>query len=201
VRPGAQVVLDAAQVQAIAAANGLAWPNPQGLRVVILVGDASPRAVAVAAAPQARREAGALTWARTLQPGEVVQPDDLVWSSNASAAPLDAPREPRAVVGQAARRQLRAGEAVTLSDIVPAQVIRKDDVVQVVFQAEGMKLTLEGRAVTGAALGQSVSVLNPASKKVIEAVASGPGQALVGPEADQLRAAARANPALYASLR
>jgi flagella basal body P-ring formation protein FlgA len=201
VQPGGQVVLGAGRVQAAAAAHGLDWANPQGLKVVILMADVRPASL-LAEAPAgaaAAREAGALTWARTLQAGEVVQPDDLVWAR--AVAPPGAPREPRVLLGQAARRQLRAGDAASFSDVTAPQVIRKDDVVQVTYEAEGMKLTLEGRAVTGAALGQNVSVLNPASKKTIEAVASGPGQALVGPEADRLKAAARANPALYASLR
>ena len=200
VQPGGQVVLDAGRVQAVAAAHGLAWSNPQGLRVVILMAGALD-APAPSAGAAAGRAAGALTWTRTLQAGEIVQPDDLAWSTSPASAPLDAPREARAVIGQAARRQLRAGEAVSLTDVVAAQVIKKDDVVQVVFETDSLKLTLEGKAVTGAALGQSVSILNPGSKKVIEAVASGPGQALVGPAADRLKAAARANPALYASLR
>jgi hypothetical protein len=39
-----------------------------------------------------------------------------------------------------------------------------------------------------------VSVINPSSKKIIQAVASAPGQAVVGPEAEQIRAAARQSP-------
>jgi flagella basal body P-ring formation protein FlgA len=201
VSPGRQTVLDAGRVQAIAAAHGLDWTNPQGLKVIIVTAgsEASARRAPAAAAP-ARRDA-VLTWARDLQPGEVVQGEDLAWSRSAATIPVTAPREPREVVGQAVRRPLHAGDAVSRTDVAPAQVIRKDDEVQVVYQADGMKLALQGKALGAAAIGQSVGVLNPASKKVIEAVASGPGQALVGPEADRLKAEARADPSLYASLR
>ena len=40
--------------------------------------------------------------------------------------------------------------------------------------------------------------MNPASRKIIQAVATAPGQAVVGPEADQLKAAARLSPSRLA---
>jgi flagella basal body P-ring formation protein FlgA len=200
VQPGGQVVLDAPRVQAIAAAHGLSWANPEGLKLIIARADAADApATAVAGRP---RQASVLAYARDLRAGEVVQPDDLVWSKDAAyGAPLDAPHDAREVIGQAARRALRAGAPVSQSDVSAPQVIRKDDVVQVIYEAGGVKLVLQGVAMGAAAVGQPVSVLNPSSKKVIEAVASGPGQALVGPGADELKAAARANPNLLASLR
>ena len=41
---------------------------------------------------------------------------------------------------------------------------------------------------TGAAAGDSLNIQNTASKKLIEAVATGVGQAVVGPEAARLKA-------------
>lgn len=196
--PGGQVVLDAGRVRAIAAAHGLSWPNAEGLRVIIARTDAP----GMPPPADRSRQDSVLAYARDLRAGEVVQPEDLVWSKSAAyGAPLDAPRDARAVIGQAVRRPLRAGAPVSQADVAAAQVIRKDDVVQVVYEAGGIKLVLQATAVGSAAVGQSVSVVNPGSKKIIEAVASGPGQALVGPQADALKAAARANPGLYASLR
>ena len=208
--PGSQVVLDAGRVQAIAAAHGLSWSNPQRLSRVIAqstvsladasLADAAPP-VPASVGTQPRRTA-ALTYVHNLNAGEVIQPEDLAWSkSPAYGIPADAPRDSSEVIGQAAKRALRAGAAVSQADVAAAQVIKKDDAVQVAYEADGVKLVLQAKAVTGAAMGQSVSVLNLSSKKVIEAVASGPGQALVGPEADRLKAAVRANPKLFASLR
>jgi flagella basal body P-ring formation protein FlgA len=200
VSPGRQTVLEARRVQAIAAAHGLDWSNSEGLKVIIVTATAaSPGRVLPEAQAQPRQEV--LTWVRSLQPGEVVQAEDLVWSKGAATVPIEAPRAPAAIIGQAVRRPLHAGDAVSQTDVAPALVIRKDDVIQVVYQVDGMKLTLQGKAQSGAAIGQSVSVINPVSKKVIEAVASGPGQALIGPEADRLKAEARTDPGLYASLR
>jgi flagella basal body P-ring formation protein FlgA len=70
-------------------------------------------------------------------------------------------------------------------------VIRKDDIIAVTFNSEGLSLTLQAKALENAAAGQTVSVINPTSKKIIQAVAVGPGQAVVGPAAEQIKAVAR----------
>ncbi len=205
--PGRQISLDAGRVQQIAAAHGLSWANSQHLARIIAGAPASSEApafaapAAIAQAPAARA-ASVLTWARDLNPGEVVQPEDLVWSKTpAYGVPADAARDAEAVIGQAARRPLRAGTTAALHDVSAPQVIRKDDIIQVAWQADGIRLVLKAKALTGAAIGESVNVQNIASKTVIEAVAAGPGQAVVGPEAERLKALVRANPRLVASIR
>ena len=96
---------------------------------------------------------------------------------------------PPTIIGKAARRPLRSGTAVASLDVTAAQVIRRDDMIAVAFHAEGMTLTLQGKALGGAAMGETLNVMNPTSKKVIQAVAVGPDQAIVGPEAEQIKAA------------
>ncbi len=149
--------------------------------------------------PKAARAAQApvLTYVHSLNAGDIVQAQDLSWSRDAVAG-ADAPRDPDAVIGMAARRPVREGDAVSLRDISAPTVIRKDDVIAVTFAMNGMSLTLQAKALTDAATGQSVSVMNPASRKIIQAVATAPGQAVVGPEAEQLKAAARLSPSRLA---
>ncbi len=115
--------------------------------------------------------------------------------------PLDAPHDADEVIGMAARRPLREGAAASLHDVSAPVVIKRGDVVQVSYEADGIKLVLQAQAMSDATIGQAVNVVNPASKKTIQAVAAGPGAAVVGPEAERLRAAADANPQLIASIR
>jgi flagella basal body P-ring formation protein FlgA len=180
-RTGPSVVLDAAAVGAIARRYGLDWANPQGLRRIIV--RAAPGGLALAGA---RRNLEVLTYARDLATGEVVQPQDLIWAK-AAAAPFDAPRDVDAVVGLAARRPLREGDAVNAHDVTAPIVIRAGDAVVVTWSDGGITLTLQGKAIGNAAVGETVVVLNTVSKKSIEAVASGPDEALVGPGAAQLK--------------
>ena len=194
---GPTLVLDVGRVQAIAAAHGLEWLNPNGYRELVVTTTASaPAAVASAApaapmpaaetlrtpAPTAERMVDALTWAHDMFAGDLVRPDDVVWAKvSARLVPHDAERDPDAVVGQAARRALREGAPAAVHDLAPPRVIRRDQDVEVVFLQDGVRLVLTGRALADAALGDSVPVLNIQSKKTIDAVASGPGQAVIGP--------------------
>lgn len=184
-RAGPSVVLDAAAVQNLARRSGLDWGNPQGLRRIVVRGGASD-------APSATAQRGnveVLTWARSLNAGEIVQPEDMTWAKVAGA-PVDAPRDADAVIGMAAKRPLREGATVGLRDVVAQQVIKAGDTVQVTWSAGGISLSLQAKALGAAAVGQSFNVQNPASKKIIEAVATGPGQAVTGPDAQRLKAAA-----------
>lgn len=194
---GPVLILDAARVQAIAAAHGLEWGNPNGYRQLVVKTAASAPAPAAAApspmtaseavrtpAPPAERLVEALTWAHDLSAGDLVRPEDVVWAKvPARLVPHDAERDPDAVVGQAARRALREGAPAAVHDVAAPRVIRRDQDVEVVFLQDGIRLVLTGRALADAALGDPVPVLNIQSKKTIDAVASGPGQAVIGPAA------------------
>lgn len=195
-RPGAALVLDAGRLQALARANGLHWANETGLRRVVV--GAGPAAPSAAAGVQ-RGAAEVLTYTRNLTAGEIVQPEDLAWGKVVAAAP-DAASDPDAVIGKAAKRPLRAGAQAVMRDLAAPQVIRKDEMVQVVYAQGGVTLQLQAKALGGAAAGETFDAQNPASRKVIQAVAVGPGRAVVGPAADRLKAAS-VNPALMAALR
>jgi flagella basal body P-ring formation protein FlgA len=177
-RKGPSVVLDASAIQAFAHRYGLDWSNPEGLRRIIVRGDA------VGAASRGRE---VLTYAHNIAMGQVVEAGDLIWAK-VSGAPVDAPADVDAVAGLAARRPLREGDAVAARDLTAPTVIKAGETVMVTYSDDGVTLTLEAKALANAVAGDTVNVQNPASKKVIEAVASGPGQAVVGPEAMRLKA-------------
>jgi len=175
-RIGPSVVLDATAVQRIARQAGLDWANPTGLRRIIVRGEAAsgPRNVQV------------LSWAHSLAAGDVVQPGDLIWTK-AAGAPLDAPRDVDSVVGMAARRPLREGDSVAMRDVAAPQVIKAGDMVTVVYEDGDIRLTLQAKALANASAGDTLNVQNTASKKIIEAVATGADEAAVGPTAQRLK--------------
>jgi flagella basal body P-ring formation protein FlgA len=197
---GPTLILDAGRVQAIAAAHGLEWLNPNGFRELVVKTTASAQGPAAAPAPimaaaeavrapaVTERTVEALTRAHDLSAGDVLRPEDVVWAKvPARLVPRDAERDPDAVVGQAARRALREGAPAAVHDLAPPRVIRRDQDVEVAFVQDGIRLVLTGRALADAAVGDPVQVLNVQSKKTIDAVASGPGQAVIGPDAEAHR--------------
>jgi flagella basal body P-ring formation protein FlgA len=191
-RIGPSVVLDAGQVQMAARRAGLNWDNAQGLRRIIVRQGAS---AGLAGAP--RGNVDVLAYARSLNAGEIVQPQDLIWTKVA-AAPSDAASDPDALIGMTVKRPLRQGAAAVLRDVTAPLVIKAGDMVSVVYENDGVSLTLQGKAMAAAAAGDSFAVQNIASKKIIDAVATGPGAAAVGPEALRLKSA-RSNTLRYAA--
>lgn len=186
-RHGPTVVLDALQVQAFARRYGLDWDNPTGIHRIIVHGQSARDRVK----PQE-----ILTYAHSIAAGQIVQAADLIWAK-AATEPVDAPSSLDQVVGMAARRPLREGDAVESRDIAPPILVKAGDTVEITYADEGVTLTLQGKATSNAAAGDSFSVLNTASKKLIEAVAVGPDEGVVGPEA--LRIKADHNPSQLAS--
>jgi flagella basal body P-ring formation protein FlgA len=193
-RDGQTVVLDAGLVQRAALRAGLDWDNPQGLRkIVVHAGIGAPTGAtaggsSLPGAPAARGNIEVLTYTRSLNAGEIVQPTDLAWIKTA-AAPNDSPNDADMVIGQAAKRPLRAGAVVQSRDVGAAIIIKPGDVVIVTYAAEGISLTLEGKAMAAAGVGESLPVMNTNSKKIIQAMVTGPGAAVVGPAAQDIKSA------------
>lgn len=181
-RPGPSVVLDAAAVQSLAHRNGLDWGNPDRLRRIIV------RAGETASAPVAARRGDiqVLSYARSLAAGEEVRPEDLVWT-RAATAPADALRDPDAAIGMIARRPLREGAPVSARDVSAPQVIQAGDLVTVSYENGGVHLSLQVKALGAGAVGEVISLQNLSSRKTLQAIVTGPGQAATGPDALSLR--------------
>ncbi len=183
-RTGASVMLNARIVRAAAARGGLDWANAEGLQQIVVRGGTS--AATAGGAVAARGNVDVLTWTRSISAGEIIQPQDLIWGK-AAAAPIGSPNDPDALIGLAARRPLRAGATVGSNDVSAVQVVKANDLVTLLFENGGISLSLQAKALSAGALGETVSVLNVTSKKVVQAVVIGPGQAAVGPAAEQLK--------------
>lgn len=176
-RTGTNVVLDATAVQVLARRNGLDWGNPDGIRRIIVRPGAAQGAVAASG-----KTVQALAYARSLAAGEEIRAEDLVWTRTV-AAPADALRDADAAIGMVARRPLREGAMVSARDVSAPVVIQAGDLVTVTYQAGGVSLELQVKALAAGAVGQVIPLQNLTSKKTLQAVVTGPGQAATGPDA------------------
>lgn len=185
-RTAATVVLDAAQVQTIARRNGLEWANPTGIRRIIVRSGGSGGGAALTPASQVRGAATVevLAYARNIATGETIQPEDVIWTTvQAHQAGAGGPDDAEDVIGLSARRPLRSGAAVRTADLTRPQVIARGDMVDVTYDAGGITLTLRGRALEAATVGEPFRVQNIESGRTIEVVAVEAGRALAGPAA------------------
>ena len=192
-RAGPTVVLDAGMVQSRAHQAGLVRSTPRGLRrVVVRQGSAPSATSATPAAARPGETVEVLTWTRSLAAGDIIRPEDLAWTEvQAHRAPVGGPADAEEVIGLSARRALRSGTPVLGRDLAQPQVIARNDMVQVAYVDQGLTLTITGRATRDAAIGEPVPILNLQSGRTIEAIATAPGQAMVGPAARTFRAQSR----------
>lgn len=83
--------------------------------------------------------------------------------------------QPSQLVGMALTRQSREGMMLRPSDVTTPQLIAKNQLVTIYFRKGPMTLTVKGQAITSAATGGPVQVLNLISKRVIDATAISAG--------------------------
>ncbi len=65
--------------------------------------------------------------------------------------------------------------------------VKRSEMVAVTWTQNGLSLTLSGPAQKDGAVGDVIQIQNPSSKKMIDAVITGPGAAVAGPGAAQIR--------------
>lgn len=94
-------------------------------------------------------------------------------SADAGLVPAAAPVAPAAALARPAAASER--------------IISRNDIVEVAYEAGGVRLTITGRAEGNAAPGQRIAIRNLQSGRTIDAVATAPGQAVAGPAAQALR--------------
>ncbi len=84
-----------------------------------------------------------------------------------------------AVVGLAARHQLRPGQPLRDGDLMKPDIVQRSETVMIIYQAPGLTLTLRGQAQDAGALGDTIGVLNVESKRIVQGVISGSGRVTV----------------------
>jgi flagellar basal body P-ring formation protein FlgA len=124
-------------------------------------------------------EAAVLT--RPVSRGETVERSDLsIERKPREALPADVATDPASLAGQVARRALAAGQAIRAGDLDKPNLVARGETVTVVYEVPGMVLTLRARAGQGGGKGDLIAVVNPQSKKVLQAQVVAPGQVSVG---------------------
>jgi flagella basal body P-ring formation protein FlgA len=168
-RNGANAFLDAATVQSVVGANGGYWANPRGQRRIIVTAGNAATANAAPIATRVQR---------------VAQPAD-------PFASQPFPIAPAMTASGATGPNATATPAIAVAPAQPvhnAFIVHRSDVIDVTWSAGGLALTMSGIVQRDAAVGDTVAVQNPTSKKMIDALITGPGHAVAGPGADQYRA-------------
>ncbi|WP_222875244.1 flagellar basal body P-ring formation chaperone FlgA [Terrihabitans soli] len=124
--------------------------------------------------------AAMITAARALERGTVLTSNDLRIERKPKAAVRDGQiDDAMLVVGMEVRRALREGQAIRTGDLSEPVLVKSGATVSVVLKTGGLTLTAIGQAMSDGKNGAAIQVMNTQSKRVLQAVVTGPDQVLV----------------------
>lgn len=185
--PGQTLALDPNFVGNIARANGVYFPashtGPIRVSRTTATHHTTSTGQTARTVPQnaPRNDAQVLVLTRDVKRGDILSANDMEWID----APTNLrnlstfPRLKTEAIGKEVRRTLRAGREFRASDLATPALIAKGDPVTLIYASGGLTLTVSGRALTDAAANEPVRIMNNYSKRAIDAVATGAGEAHV----------------------
>lgn len=101
---------------------------------------------------------------RTLRPNTVIGPDDL---TTVDARLPGALTDPALALGLETRVAIYAGRPVLPADLGAPTLVQRNQVVSLIYQAGGLAILTEGRALARGSEGQTIRVINLASRTTV----------------------------------
>ncbi|KAF0230458.1 MAG: flagella basal body P-ring formation protein [Beijerinckiaceae bacterium] len=112
-----------------------------------------------------------------LERGDALQAKDLtIIKRPANTVGTDVVTAMNDLIGMIPRRVLKSGEPVRQTDIAKPILVEKNQLVSVVYASKGLSLTMRGRAQANGAMGETIRIQNPQSKRFVEGMVTGPAQ-------------------------
>jgi flagella basal body P-ring formation protein FlgA len=122
-----------------------------------------------------------VTLARSVARGDTIKQDDVVMTRRPQRrTPTDAITDSASVIGLAARRSLQPGQPLRNTDLMKPKLVHRREVVTLIYNVPGIRLTVRGRAAEDGARGDMIGVLNEQTKRVVHGVVVGPGRVMLG---------------------
>ncbi len=101
---------------------------------------------------------------RTIRPDQIITEMDVTFAAGDLETGFSRLSD---VIGQEARVALYAGRPILLGDIGPPAIITRNQIVGLRYQAGGISITTEGRALERGAVGDRIRVMNLGSRATV----------------------------------
>jgi flagella basal body P-ring formation protein FlgA len=115
--------------------------------------------------------------ARTLRAHSVIGPGDLAISAADVPGAL---KDPALIVGLETRVALYAGRPIMPGDVGPPALVERNQIVRLAYDAGGLSIVTEGRALDRAGAGDPLRVMNLASRTTVTGFVLADGTVAVG---------------------
>lgn len=126
----------------------------------------------------AAAQADTIVAARTIRAQSVIAAQDLAVREGETPGTATHADE---VIGQEARVALYAGRPIRLGDIGPPAVVERNQIVPLIFDHGGLRISTEGRSLSRAGAGEWVRVMNLTSRSTVSGRVAADGRVYVSP--------------------
>lgn len=82
-------------------------------------------------------------------------------------------KETADLIGMAARRSLRPNSVIRINDVEKPKLVRKNALISVVYRIGALQIVFRGQALEDGVYGETVRILNPRSRRTIQASVTG----------------------------
>ena len=106
---------------------------------------------------------------------EVIRAGDTITLENTSPESGELSGEDEALIGQQVRRTVYIGKAVTRSNTRAPFVVKRNQSVTVKYLHGALEITMSGRAMENASVGENVSIMNSSSRELINGIVTEEG--------------------------
>lgn len=121
--------------------------------------------------------ADSLVATRTIRAQSILGPDDVTLVAADIPGAIVVPEE---ALGLEARVSIYAGRPIRPSDLGPAAVIDRNQIVPLVFSTGGLSILTEGRAMERGGVGDIIKIMNLGSRTTVSGRIAEDGRAHVG---------------------
>ena len=100
----------------------------------------------------------------------VITENDIVWVETTGVNASLYIGDPVALVGMSARRDLKPGQPLRSTDVAAPIAFKRGDIITMIIEAPGMRLSHRGIAMETGAIGDLVDVKNAASERIVKGI-------------------------------
>lgn len=129
-------------------------------------------ALLVAACLAAPASAESLVALRTVKARTIIAAEDL---TTVAAAIPGALQDPAEIIGREARVTLYAGRPIRAEDLGAPTLVDRNQTVILIFQAGGLSIRTDGRALDRAGAGEQIRVMNLSSRQTVTGTVAADG--------------------------
>ena len=112
----------------------------------------------------------AVTDASSLVAAEVIRAGDRISAANAVTDSGTAADADESLLGREVRRTIYAGQSITTDNTRAPMLVKRNQIVTLKYINGALEITTTGRALGEAGLSESVSVLNPDSRQLVQGI-------------------------------